>query len=109
MKRIVIINREGQVATYQGKQMLFDDTPEERQRAENILSILSRAAINGPFELVPCEQPTTVLERHDRYRNDAKFAYMVDSIVKTVEDGTLYLGDIKEALELAEEHLRRRQ
>jgi hypothetical protein len=109
MKRLAIVNREGQIATYQGEHMVFDDTPEERQRAENILSTLSRAAVNGPFELVPCLQPMTVLEHHDRYRNDAKFAYMVDSIIKTVEDGTLYLGDIREALELAEKYLRSRR
>jgi hypothetical protein len=109
MKRIAIVNREGQVATYQGKQMVFDDTPEERERAEAILFLVGRSATNGPFQLLQVEQPMNALERNDRYRNDAKFAYMVDSIVKTVEDGTLRLGDIKEALELAEEHLRRRQ
>jgi len=49
-KRLRIVNGKGELASYQGKRMEFEDS--ERERAEMIVFLLNRQAIGGPFRLI---------------------------------------------------------
>lgn len=49
--RLCIVDSNGSICKYMGKELRFD--AHERERAEMILFLLERNAVNGPFRLIP--------------------------------------------------------
>jgi hypothetical protein len=48
--KLRIVDKDGNLALYQGKRLEFD--PSERDRAETIVWLVGRNATNGPFRLI---------------------------------------------------------
>ena len=49
VRQLQIVDSKGNILLYQGKRMVFDDTPEENERANTICWLVNREAVGGPF------------------------------------------------------------